>query len=441
MASGMWVEIHRGDYTDRSFAVTKGEPVGVAALCRYFGVCEDDDVFLGSVDGNVCIAPVNGILTVPVQETRTQLLLTGADVSDTDDPSCDTRGSDVSTEPEDPGSDQSHMPRGAPLTHASVFGTSCESDVSTSSDSSDEDPLVPVFIPVVPLAKPRVMTHSTYQKVADYLLSGTIPDTYGGRDSGARRRAWTQNCRRRFRLHKGVLQRRVGQDKKSFPKRLDAKVYPWRTIPTEYDIPEILKTDHECGHDKINRMEGRVSRQYYIPNIRELLTKYKCAVCQEWKPVKHRETTPIYTSRPLQLVMFDLTKMPMRAPCGSNYILSIVDHFTKYKWACYMDGKDVDKIAAYLGQIFRDRGSPERWHCDNGTEFLNAVMDKLRLDLGGIPMSNSMPRNPRCQGIVEKMNGVLKAKILKRCRALGYLRPGQVVVCVGFMSHTPSRNP
>jgi len=71
----------------------------------------------------------------------------------------------------------------------------------------------------------------------------------------------------------------------------------------------------------------------------------------------------------MQLVMFDLTKMVCPSKEGLLWVLIVKDHFTKYNWGEAFHGKDSRLIARYLFNLFRQEGTPERWHSDNGGEF------------------------------------------------------------------------
>jgi transposase InsO family protein len=73
---------------------------------------------------------------------------------------------------------------------------------------------------------------------------------------------------------------------------------------------------------------------------------------------------------------------------------------------------------------------PERWHADNGGEFKNFHMDAVRALLAIncdvtegmlLPYSHSMPRNPQCQGLVERMNRTIKHSLQKMLEADGYV--------------------
>ena len=109
----------------------------------------------------------------------------------------------------------------------------------------------------------------------------------------------------------------------------------------------------------------------------------------------------------------------MTDPAGYTQILLIVDHFTKYRWGVPVKDKQAGPVADALYRIFSVEGSPERWHSDNGREFVNACMDLCQQQLEIVGFSHGAPYNPRCQGLVERGNGTVKAKIMKVCLAEG----------------------
>ena len=169
-------------------------------------------------------------------------------------------------------------------------------------------------------------------------------------------------------------------------------------------------------------MEERVRLQYKIPDLQARLSRMvrNCERCHAYIHEVKDPPIRIKTTRVMQIVMFDLTKMKMVTPEGYTHILTMVDHFTKYKWAFPVRGKQAQPIADIMLETFKDRGAPERWHCDNGSEFVNSCMDRVREALGGVPQSTSMPRNPQCQGLVEKFNDTLKIKLAKVCTDAGW---------------------
>jgi hypothetical protein len=115
---------------------------------------------------------------------------------------------------------------------------------------------------------------------------------------------------------------------------------------------------------------------------------------------------------------------------GYIWILLVIDHFTKYIWGEAFKTKEAGPIAVWLWEIFSGNITmPERWHADNGGEFKNYHMDAVREKLGSrcdeknmlLEYSHSMPRNPRCQGLVERANKTVKHGIHKQMVRDGYV--------------------
>jgi transposase InsO family protein len=115
-----------------------------------------------------------------------------------------------------------------------------------------------------------------------------------------------------------------------------------------------------------------------------------------------KEPQAILTSRPLELVMFDLHKILglRNAYDVQAYLLMIVDHFSKYKWGRVVWGKAAATIAFNLVEIFEQEGTPERWHADNGSEFNNAMVEQARALLS--------KGNPLYEGWVPYTHGAVR---------------------------------
>jgi hypothetical protein len=110
--------------------------------------------------------------------------------------------------------------------------------------------------------------------------------------------------------------------------------------------------------------------------------------------------------------------------------LTVLDHFTKYLWTHAFKTKDAGPIATWLMHTFMENVCmPERWHADNGGEFKNYHIDAARAMLAKnsctddhlLPYSHSMPRNPQCQGLVERGNRTVKSTMYKQMESDGFV--------------------
>ena len=314
---------------------------------------------------------------------------------------------------------------------------------------SDSDaPTTPWFEEAVDFFDTR-FPDSTYDEAHDYLRWGFIPGRYQGKDMYKQRKAWTQNVRRRFKIRRSkkdpeerelfsIPRKKTKKEVASAaPKAwLRAELKGLRRVPRRREIQGIVERDHQAHHDGHNAAEYRLGAKYRIPRLREHVQRVcgeNCILCASYASVKQRPTEAILTSRPLQLVMFDLTKAEVPTKDGKQWILTTIDHFTKYTWAKVFETKDAPPIADYLANLFTEHcGVPERWHADNGGEFVNEHIDAVRELLASrnhtnvenminrLPYSHGLPYNPRCQGLVERMNQTLKKKIGKKMRQAGF---------------------
>ena len=66
-----------------------------------------------------------------------------------------------------------------------------------------------------------------------------------------------------------------------------------------------------------------------------------------------------------------------------RYILTIVDHFSKYGWIVVMSDKKASNVLRAIKLCLVTHGKPESLHTDNGSEFVNVNL-KTYLEISGI---------------------------------------------------------
>jgi transposase InsO family protein len=302
-------------------------------------------------------------------------------------------------------------------------------------------------------AKPSGLTFNMYEEsrhneIFYYLLCNQLPTRLNGKGPkmNLQRKQFRQNANRRYQLdtinvpgeeatHKLYYLNGAESVKRKQERTpaADARkhIFRRRYVPRADEIEAIIAKDHtHSGH---NAAEMRLRDQYMIVNLRKRVNAVhadNCPICDKFKPIKKIPTRAILTSRRLQLVQFDLTKFYVTDEEGYQWILVVVDHFTKYCWAQAFLTKESLPIAEFLADLFMHNGVPERWHADNGGEFTSAHIDAAREVLvqnvndpirgKKLTYSHGMPRNPRCQGLVERLNQTLKTRIHKQLMEKGY---------------------
>ena len=282
---------------------------------------------------------------------------------------------------------------------------------------------------------PRSFSSPEHMDKFAWLYTGKTPAAFRTRsepkyDAVARKKrfkAFRQNTRRRYKIDNGHLQYDTTTRKRAkVHNRVRAKLNPWREIPFADEEWGIVQTAHKSHHRCVNSMESHINRSYHVPHMRAIAKEVRrqCAQCSKYAPPNKVSPVWILTRAPMELVMFDLSTISITTSAGVQlHMLLVADHFTKYRWGRLFTSKDAEPISDYLLDLFRNKEcTPQRWHADNGSEFKNKFMDAVRAKLseiekrdgnGILPYTHSRPRNPQCQGLVERGNYTVKTRFDK----------------------------
>jgi hypothetical protein len=112
----------------------------------------------------------------------------------------------------------------------------------------------------------------------------------------------------------------------------------------------------------------------------------------------------------MKVVLITFIEMPeelMHDNLGHQYVLCIVDIFSKYTFAISLKLKSAVKVASALEGILQEEGTPNIIQSDNGGEFKNQVMSNLS-DTYGFKQVFGSAYRPQSQGAVERFNQTLK---------------------------------
>jgi len=160
-----------------------------------------------------------------------------------------------------------------------------------------------------------------------------------------------------------------------------------------------------------------LSSQYHWKRFYNDVVQYvrSCPKCKTMGPFKKSEeelhTIPIV--RPWHHLGIDLVKMP-QSNQGNNYILTVVDYFSKWPEATALPDKSAQTVSSALYTIFLHMGFPAVVSSDQGREFVNGVLDTL-LQKSKTEQIVSSAYHPETNGLVERFNQTLQNMLAKVC--------------------------
>lgn len=276
-------------------------------------------------------------------------------------------------------------------------------------NSEKEDPLYP-------LAKGG---YNTYNEVYQYLKNKTLPTRIKNPKS---LRNWKKEVEDRY-----FLTKRAKNVLSQSRLEIKLKGNTSKTIPFKNEIKSLIEVAHNgfsqsiVKHNGIRmtlRNLGGPVMQFYWASMSADVKEHaeNCIECVQDQPIKQIKVyKPIIPAKPFDRFTADLYKIPdeMIEASGTKYryILSCVDHFSKYKWTELIQNKEALTISHKLDLIFNSFQPPVHFQTDNGKEFKNFEVNEL-CRRKNIKHVHGKPYYPQSQGVVEKLNDLI-ARSLK----------------------------
>ena len=176
---------------------------------------------------------------------------------------------------------------------------------------------------------------------------------------------------------------------------------------------------------------------YYWPSLRIDCIEYlnQCHSCTQFKAPSglnqvYQELPPVNT--PLKRIAIDLTDMH-QGHDGNRYILTIIDHFSRFVKFFPLRNKCATSIIERLEKYVGDFGDPEAILLDNALEFTGSEMRKWA-DQKNITLHYTTPYHPQGNAIIERMHRTLKTVLAQLCGGYPLCWPTLLRKCQTMMN-------
>ncbi len=187
-------------------------------------------------------------------------------------------------------------------------------------------------------------------------------------------------------------------------------------MPRPEDREKLVKDVHLQGHFQARSNLLKLAEKYYWPSMERDIKRVigQCETC-------HRNNRKVKESQvvknlPLgglfERIGMDLVFGLPESRNGYIGILVITDHLTKYPWCAPMKGKTAGEVAKNLLQFISQFGPPGSILSDQGTEFVNQVIETLCAALC-VERQVTSAYHPETNGLVERFNGTLITALRK----------------------------
>lgn len=181
----------------------------------------------------------------------------------------------------------------------------------------------------------------------------------------------------------------------------------------------LLSRLHALNHLGADALFKQVwSEGFYWPTLLKDCRDHtsQCTPCQQFNISRQgfHPLNPIHASLPFDHLAIDLAGPFPTSVNGMNFLFVITDIATRFTLLRAIPDKTALTIAACLYQIFADFGFPKIIQSDNGTEFVNSVVDELRTSFGFDHRTIS-PYHPQANGAAESHVKISKQILSKLC--------------------------
>ncbi|CAI5944588.1 unnamed protein product [Closterium sp. NIES-65] len=190
-----------------------------------------------------------------------------------------------------------------------------------------------------------------------------------------------------------------------------------KPVPRKEERGEIISLLHGLGHLGVQRTTDLVRKQYDWYGMGSDVSAFVrgCPTCtfQRGSWTAKGELRPVPVTKPWDRVVIDFVgPLPVTEKGGNRYIISAMDHFTKWPECKAVRHADSATAAAFVAEkIISTHGCPLVIHTDNGQHFhgeFGVLLEKF-----GIYHEFSRPNHPQSSGLIERFQRTLKGALVR----------------------------
>ena len=172
------------------------------------------------------------------------------------------------------------------------------------------------------------------------------------------------------------------------------------------------------GHLGRSKTEEQVKLRAYWPNWRQQVSNElkRCVPCAQYhrgKAPRQSPLNPFLAGEPFEVVAVDITGKHPRSSRGNEYIITVIDIFSKWAEAYPVTSHTAPVVARTLMNNFFSRyGMPKRLLTDQGKQFESQLFKELckRMEIEKIRTS---PYKPSTNGYIERFHRTLNSMLAK----------------------------
>ena len=221
----------------------------------------------------------------------------------------------------------------------------------------------------------------------------------------------------RLQIHGNILCRKWAM--------LDGTPDRWQVVLPVCYRSEFIKLAHSGatgGHAGRSKTQHQVQLRAYWPGWRmdDALEVQKCTSCAQYhrgKAPKQTPLKPFLAGEPFETLSLNITGKHPKSRRGNEYIVIVVDHFSKWADAFAVRSHKAPIVAKILvDHVFSRYGMPKRLLSDQAPEFESELFTELcrRLEIDKIHTSAYQPStNACCERFHRSLNAMLGKMVLE----------------------------